>query len=101
MMQILPTGGFCWVDVEPDEIEGLAKCETEGYLVEVDVKYPKELHNLHNDLPFKCEKMEINSVEKLVTNPYDKKNYIIHIKALDQALKHGLILEKIHCPIEF
>ena len=48
-----------------------------------------------------CEKMENNNVEKLVPNLNDKKNYIIHIEALNQALEHGLILEKIHRAIEF
>ena len=95
MSQLLPTGGFKWVD----DISKLSKCK--GYLLEVDGKYPKELHDLHNDLPFMCEKMEINHVEKLIPNLYDKKNYIIHIEALNQALRHGLILEKIHHMIEF
>ena len=45
--------------------------------------------------------MEINRVEKLVPNLYNKKNYVIHIQALDQALSHGLILERIHRAIEF
>ena len=44
--------------------------------------------------------MKINGVEKLVPNLYDKKSYVIHIWALDQALKHGLILERIHQSIE-
>ena len=48
-----------------------------------------------------CEKMKINKVKKLVPNLYDKKKYVIHIRALDQALKHGLILEKVHRVIEF
>ena len=47
-----------------------------------------------------CEKMVINKVEKLVPN-LSNKNYIIHIKALNQALKHGLILEKVQCMIKF
>ena len=72
-----------------------------GYLLEVDVAYPAELHDSHNNLPFMCERMKINGVEKLVPNPYNKKNYVIHIRALDQALKHGLILEQIHRSIEF
>ena len=67
----------------------------------VDVKYPKKLHDLHNELPFMCEKMKINKVKKLVPNLYNKKNYVIHIRTLDQALKHGLILEKVHHVIEF
>ena len=48
-----------------------------------------------------CEKMKISGVEKLVPNLSDKKNYLIHKKALNQALKHGLILEKVHRVIEF
>ena len=48
-----------------------------------------------------CEKMKINKVEKLVPNRRDKKNYVIHIRALDQALIHGLVLEHIHRAIEF
>ena len=72
-----------------------------GYLLEVDVNYPKELHDYHNDLPFMCEKIKINGVEKLVPNLYDKKKYVIHIKALQQALSHSLVLEKIHRIIEF
>ena len=39
--------------------------------------------------------MKINGVEKLVPNLDDKKNYVVHIKALNQALKHGLVLEKV------
>ena len=94
-IQELPTGGFMWVNgITPDDISRLAKLENKGYLLEVDVKYHKELHDSHNELPFMCEKMEINGVEKLVPNLYDKKNYVIHIRALDQVLKHGLILEK-------
>ena len=47
------------------------------------------------------ERIKIDGGEKLVSNLYDKRNYVIHTRALDQALKHGLILEKIHCVIEF
>ena len=69
--------------------------------VEVDVKYSKELHDSHSELPFMCEKMKINRVEKVVPNLYDTKKYVIHIRALVQALKHGLILEKVRRVIEF
>ena len=55
MSQLLPTGRFRWVDVKPDKNSKLAKCENEGYLLEVDVSYPKELHNSHDDLPFMFE----------------------------------------------
>ena len=71
MSQSLPTGGFRWVSIEPNEIDKFARRTDKGYLLEVDVKYPKELHDLHNDLPFMCERMKINGVEKLVPNLYD------------------------------
>ena len=101
MSQPLPTGRFKWVDVNPNEISELATRTDKGYLLEVDVSYPKELHNQHNDLPFMSERMEINGVEKLVPNLRDKKNYVIHIQALNQALQHGLRLDGIHRAIEF
>ena len=84
----------------PDDINELTKRKNKGYLLQVNVKYPKELHDLHNDLPIMCEKMEINHVKKLIPNLNDKKNCIIHIEALIQALKHRLILKKIHRAIE-
>ena len=105
MSQPLPTGEFRWVEVRKDwspkdVINSLVNTD-HGYLLEVDVNYPKELHDYHNDLPFMCEKIKINGVEKLVPNLYDKKKYVIHIKALQQALSHSLVLEKIHRIIEF
>ena len=100
MSQSLPTGGFRWVDVSPDEIDELVSHKDRGYLLEVDVAYPKELHDYHNDLPFMCGRMKINGVEKLVPNLYYKKRYVIHIRALKQVLDHGFVLEKIHRAIE-
>ena len=82
--------------LNPNEISELATRTDKCYLLEVDFSYPKELHNPHNDLPSMCERMEINGVEKLVPNLRDKKNYVIHIQALNQALQHGLRLDGIH-----
>ena len=101
MSQPLLTGGFKWVDVNPNEVFELATRTDKGYLLEVDVSYPEEMHNPHNDLPFMCERMEINRVEKLVPNLRDKKSYVIHIQALNQVLQHGLRLDRIHQAIEF
>ena len=101
MSQPLPAGGFKWVSIKPSKISQLAKRKSKGYLLEVDVKYPRKLHDSHNDLPFMCERMKINGVEKLISNLYDKKRYVIHIRTRDQALKHGLVLERIHRAIEF
>ena len=88
MSQPLPTGGFKWVDVNPNEISELAARTDKGYILEFDVSYPKDLHNPNNDLPFMCERMEINGVEKLAPSLRDKKNYVIHIQALNQVLLH-------------
>ena len=86
MFQNLPTHGFKWEDGEdftPEKIDELVKKDKRGYLLEVDVKYPKELHKDHNELPFLVEKMKIKRVEKLVPNLKRKKRYVVHIKALD------------------
>ena len=96
MSKLLPTGRFKWVSIEPNDNSRLANVKDKGYLLEVDVNYLRDLHDSHNNLPFMCKRMKIGGVEKLVLNLYDKKNYVIHIRALDQALTHGLILEKIH-----
>ena len=82
MSQPLPTGGFCWADVHPDKINELSHLKDRGYLLEVDVAYPRELHDNHNELPFMCGRMKIGRVEKLVPNLYYKKQYIVHIRAL-------------------
>ena len=87
MSQPLPIGGFHWVDIKPDKISKLAKHKSKGYLLEVDVRYPKELHDSHNDLPFMCERMKINGVEKLIPNLYDKKRYVIHIRDKEMGIR--------------
>ena len=72
-----------------------------AYTLGVDVDYSSKLQNLHSDLPFLPERMVINNTKKLVCNLNDKKNYIIHINVLKQALDHGLKLKKVHRVIEF
>ena len=67
----------------------------------MDVKYPKRLHELHSDLPFLSERMEVNKCKKLVCNLFNKKKYVAHINALKQALNHGLKFKQIHRVIEF
>ena len=104
MTQSLPTHEFLWKKVggfTPEKIDELAKKGKEGYLLQVDVKHPKELHENHIELPFLTEKMKIGRVEKLVPNLKDKKKYSVQIKTLNQALKYGLKLKKVHRVIEF
>ena len=56
---------------------------------------------MHSDLPFLSERMKIKKCNKLVCNLYDKKEYVVHIRALKQALNHGLIFKKVHRIIQF
>ena len=77
------------------------KTTFEGYILEVDVKYPKKLHKLHSDLPFLLKRMKIDKCKQLVCNLLNKKKYVVHINALKQALNHGLKFKKIHRVIEF
>ena len=104
MSQKLPTGEFRWVEdlseFTPERIHELVN-GNKGYLLEVDISYPPELHESHNDLPFLPERLELTGVTKLVPNLQNKEKYVVNISALNQALQHGLILEKVHRVIEF
>ena len=103
MSQKLPVRNFKWM--EKDDISKFIKDYDEnsdkGYILEVDVEYPKNLHKLHSDLPFLPERMKIIKSTKLVCNIRNKENYVVHIRALKQALDHGLKLTKVHRVIEF
>ena len=86
LLQLLPTSNFKWVDIKPSQakaaqaqISALAASKIKGYLLEIDIRYPTDLHDSHNGLPFMCNKMKMNKVEKLVPNLKDKKNYVIRI----------------------
>ena len=102
MSKKLPVNGFKWLD--SDKINLIKKYDENndiGYILEMDVKYPKRLHELHSDLPFLSERMEVNKCKKLVYNLFNRKIYVVHINALKQALNHGFKLKKIHRIIEF
>ena len=59
--------------------------------LEVDVQYPEDLHELHNNLQFLQERMKIGKVARNLANFYDKKEYVIHMRDLKQVLNHGLV----------
>ena len=105
MTEKLPVRRFRWMDdiskIDEDFVKGFNKNDIKGYILEVDVDYPNKLQNLHSDLPFLPERMVVNNTKKLVCNLNDKKNYVIHINVLKQALDHGLKLRKVHRVIEF
>ena len=64
-----------------------------GYFLEVDVDYPKKLFNLYKNLPFLPERKKVNKCKKLICSIGGKEKYVIHIRALKEALNHGLILK--------
>ena len=86
---------------DEDFIKNYDEDRNKGYILEVDIEYPKDLHNLHTDLLFLSERMKIKKCNKLVCNLCDNKEYVVHIKALKQALNHGLILKNIQRVIQF
>ena len=105
MSQKLPVNDFEWVK-ELSEFDGsLTKNYDEnsnkGYILEVNVKYPKNWFNLHKNLPFLAERKKIGKCKKLVCSIHGKENYVVHIRPLKQALNDGLILKKVHKVIEF
>ena len=96
MSKPLPTHGFKWMKTSKLETWELYPC-----ILEVDLEYPKKLHNLHNDYPLAPEQIEINKVEKLIPNLWNKKKYVIHYENLKQYLNLGLKLTYIHRGIKF
>ena len=105
MSQKLPKNNFKWVEdtsiINEEFIKNRNENSYKGYILEVDVKYPKELHDLHSDLPFLPKKMKIDKFKKLVCNLRNKKKHVVHIKSLKQVLNYGLKLKKVHRIIEF
>ena len=88
MSRNLPVNGFRWLDsdeINEEFIKNYNENDKKGYILEVDVKYPKKLHDLHSDLPFLHERMEINKCKKLVCNLYDKKKYVVKIEFNQEA----------------
>ena len=92
-----------------------------GYFLEVDLDYPENIHDIHNDYPMAPEKIKIEDdmlspycseikrkydiksgeINKLTPNLMSKKNYGVHYKKLQYYLFQGLILKKVHRILEF
>ena len=101
----LPINSFKWENDLSRFNENFIKNYDENsdveYFLEVDIEYPKQLWGLHKDLPFLPERKKLGKVEKLVCSIEDKEKYVIHIRALKQALNHGLVLKGVHRVIKF
>ena len=96
MSRKLPTHGFKWMSKD-----SLAHWENMSCILEVDLEYPHDLHDLHNDYPLAPERLEVNGVTKLIPNFYDKKKYVMHYEALKLYVNYGLKITKIHRGITF
>ena len=125
MIQKLPYRSLQWDDkITEDDVINYDNGRT-GFILEVDLEYPTELHDLHNDYPLAPEVMNVKSnmlsekqveiyklingskepkdekTKKLILNLNDKSKYVVHIRTLQFYLKHGLKLKKIHRAIKF
>ena len=105
MSKKLPVNGFKWENNLSRFNENFIKNYNEnsdvGYFLEVNIEYPKQLWSYHKDLPFLPERKKLGKVEKLVCSIEDKEKYVIHIRALKQALNHGLVLKDVNRVIKF
>ena len=106
MSQKLPVHSFKWMTNK--EIENIFNnqivqvWERTPCILEVDLTYPEELHDLHNDYPLCPERVECDKgVKKLIPNLRNKNNYVVHYKTLMQYLSLGMELKKIHRGIKF
>ena len=124
MSQYLPIGDFRWMtDKEINKID-LAKYKEngkKGLILEVDLEYPQELHNLHNDYPVTPEKIKVSNgmlseyckkiaeiynisiglVRKLIPMLKDKKEYVLHHRNLQLYMALSLKVKKVHRVLEF
>ena len=120
MSQYMPYGGFKWINPADFKLEDVRENSKTGHILEVNIEYPKELHDLHNDYPFcpdqvvkdqmlsdysrwvawKHELKNVNS-KKLISNLSNKEKYVIHERNLKQAVDAGLVLTEIHRVLEF
>ena len=113
----LPYGGFKWLkNVDRFDVNSISKKNPVGYILEVDLKYPDELHVLHNDYPLAPEKLaipydmlsdyckkiadeyeiKVGDVKKLIPNLGNKTNYVLHYRNLQLYLSFGMKLTKTH-----
>ena len=121
MIQYLPTGGFEWLTEEEVDLSKYNDESEKGLILEVDLEYPEELHDLHNDYPLASEKIKVTEdmlspycreiaekfgvkvglVEKLVPTLSNKERYVLHYRNLQLYMSLGLKLTKIHRALEF
>ena len=102
MSKPLPVGGFEWMgEADLENWERFVDEEGIGCILEVDLEYPVELHDFHNDFPLAPEKMILGKVEKLTQNLRDKEKMVLHGKNLALFLSLGMKLKKVRRGLKF
>jgi len=104
MCQPLPYADFRWVEnIASFDVMSVASDSAFGYVLEVDLAYPKNLHDAHADLPFclTCDKPPGKREIKLLATLFDKQRYVMHYRNLQQCIRHGLQVTKIHRVLQF
>jgi len=96
MSKPLPTREFKWMNEEELEVWRSFSC-----ILEVDLEYPKSLHDLQNDYPLDPERVMVNKVDKLIPNLRNKKKYVVHYENLKLYERLGLKITKIHRGVKF
>ena len=98
MSQKLPRSNFKWVEDTPIINEEFIKNYNEnsykGYILEVDVKYPKKLHDLHSDLPFLPKRTKIDKCKKPVCDLHNKKKIRSTYKVVKTSIKSWIKIKK-------
>ena len=99
MSQMLPLSDYKWENAEiPNDYDVNG---SKRYILEVDLEYPEELHDEHNDYPLAPEQLKIGKVKKLAPNLRNKLNYILYIDNLNYYISKGLIVTKVHRVVFF
>ena len=110
MSQPLPTHGFKWMEnLTKEKVLNILEQQggfggtqsPQGYLFEVDLNYPRDLWELHEDYPLAPEKKKVKNVEKLFCDFIPKKNYVVHYQNLQQYIKMGIEIKAVHRGISF
>ncbi len=96
MSEPQPHKNFKWMNADE-----LKNWKSKPCILEVDLEYPKELHDKHNEYPLAPERLLVDKVEKLVPNLNDKTKYVLHHENLKLYLRLGIKLTKIHRGITF
>lgn len=107
MMKCLPMNNFRFLKTEEfhifKNIKSISDNNDQGYILEVDLEYPMNIHDYHSDLPFAPEKYvpPSGNSKKLIANLHNKYKYVIHYTHLKICLQNGLRLLKIHRVLTF